>query len=555
MFDAINRNMRLLSAILLGLTFVLTAALGGTAFSRRAQEETKNEALLCAALLEQIEDSDRVADALSQAGQARRITLIAPDGTVLYDNQADASHMKNHKNRPEIAEAMETGRGDSTRRSEVLDQVIYYYAVRLQDGSVCRIGAPQYQIAKLAATIALCLLLLTAALYVLATVLSYRLTDRIVCPLEQWQEDSPAQNVYPELRPFLQRISRQNRKIKQQMARIQGQKQQLQTISDAMKEGLAVLDEQGAVLTVNQSGLEWLEIAGDESESLEKICPVKEVRQCVFRARTGETLTKTFQRMGRSCRLYCSPVMADSKVNGIVLLMVDCSEEEKNEELRREFSANVSHELKTPLTSILGYAQLIARGMASGEQTRAFAEKIETESKRLIALIQDIMALSHLEEELPSESSPVSVRAVAQQALSRLEEQAKEKQVTLTLEGADFTVNGNSSRLEELVYNLCENGVKYNRVGGQVTVTLQSGQIRVADTGVGISPEDCRHIFERFYRVDKSRSKAAGGTGLGLSIVKHIAKNQNAEVTVTSTLGKGSCFTVTFLAQGDEPQK
>ena len=339
------------------------------------------------------------------------------------------------------------------------------------------------------------------------------------------------------------------------MARIQGQKQQLQTISDAMKEGLAVLDEQGAVLTVNQSGVEWLEIAGDESESLEKICPVKEVRQCVFRARTGETLTKTFQRMGRSCRLYCSPVMADSKVNGIVLLMVDCSEEEKNEELRREFSANVSHELKTPLTSILGYAQLIARGMASGEQTRAFAEKIETESKRLIALIQDIMALSHLEEELPSESSPVSVRAVAQQALSRLEEQAKEKQVTLTLEGADFTVNGNSSRLEELVYNLCENGVKYNRVGGQVTVTLQSGQIRVADTGVGISPEDCRHIFERFYRVDKSRSKAAGGTGLGLSIVKHIAKNQNAEVTVTSTLGKGSCFTVTFLAQGDEPQK
>lgn len=555
MFDAINRNMRLLSAILLGLTFVLTAALGGTTFSRRAQEETKNEALLCAALLEQIEDSDRVADALSQAGQARRITLIAPDGTVLYDNQADASHMKNHKNRPEIAEAMETGRGDSTRRSEVLDQVIYYYAVRLQDGSVCRIGAAQYQIAKLAATIALCLLLLTAALYVLATVLSYRLTDRIVCPLEQWQEDSPAQNVYPELRPFLQRISRQNRKIKQQMARIQGQKQQLQTISDAMKEGLAVLDEQGAVLTVNQSGVEWLEIAGDESESLEKICPVKEVRQCVFRARTGETLTKTFQRMGRSCRLYCSPVMADSKVNGIVLLMVDCSEEEKNEELRREFSANVSHELKTPLTSILGYAQLIARGMASGEQTRAFAEKIETESKRLIALIQDIMALSHLEEELPSASSPVSVRAVAQQALSRLEEQAKEKQVTLTLEGADFTVNGNSSRLEELVYNLCENGVKYNRVGGQVTVTLQSGQIRVADTGVGISPEDCRHIFERFYRVDKSRSKAAGGTGLGLSIVKHIAKNQNAEVTVTSTLGKGSCFTVTFLAQGDEPQK
>ena len=173
----------------------------------------------------------------------------------------------------------------------------------------------------------------------------------------------------------------------------------------------------------------------------------------------------------------------------------------------------------------------------------------------MIALIQDIMALSHLEEELPSESSPVSVRAVAQQALSRLEEQAKEKQVTLTLEGADFTVNGNSSRLEELVYNLCENGVKYNRVGGQVTVTLQSGQIRVSDTGVGISPEDCRHIFERFYRVDKSRSKAAGGTGLGLSIVKHIAKNQNAEVTVTSTLGKGSCFTVTFLAQGDEPQK
>ena len=555
MFDAINRNMRLLSAILLGLTFLLTAALGGTAFSRRAQEETKNETLLCAALLEQIDDSDRVADALSQAGQARRITLIAPDGTVLYDNQADASHMKNHKNRPEIAEAMETGRGDSTRRSEVLDQVIYYYAVRLQDGSVCRIGAAQYQIAKLAATIALCLLLLTAALYVLATVLSYRLTDRIVRPLEQWQEDSPAQNVYPELRPFLQRISRQNRKIKQQMARIQGQKQQLQTISDAMKEGLAVLDEQGAVLTVNQSGLEWLEIAGDESESLEKICPVKEVRQCVFRARTGETLTKTFQRMGRSCRLYCSPVMADGKVNGIVLLMVDCSEEEKNEELRREFSANVSHELKTPLTSILGYAQLIAKGMASGEQTRVFAEKIETESKRLIALIQDIMALSHLEEELPDASSPVSVRAVAQQALSRLEEQAKEKQVTLTLEGADFTVNGNSFRLEELVYNLCENGVKYNRVGGQVTVTLQSGQIRVADTGVGISPEDCRHIFERFYRVDKSRSKAAGGTGLGLSIVKHIAKNQNAEVTVTSTLGKGSCFTVTFLAQGDEPQK
>lgn len=555
MYRTINRSMCVLAAAILGLALILAAVLGGSVFSKRLKEEIRSEALLTAELYEQTGDPDLALEALNRASKGRRLTVIGTDGTVLFDNQADPKTMENHFNRPEVRQAMETGTGEITRRSSVLNTVIYYYAVRLEDGTICRVAVNQYSVWQVAGVLLAILAGAGLLLYLLAAALAKRLTQRIIRPLEEISEPFQEQEmIYPELRPFLHRITVQNQEIKRQMERVRGQQIRLQMISEKMNEGLAVLDEGGVLLSANASGLNWLEMKEPDIgvASLEETCPVKEVRQGVFRARMGESSNKTFQRGEQICRMFCSPVLEKGKVSGIVILLVDCSEQERNERMRREFSANVSHELKTPLTSILGYSQLISNGLAKGKDVISFAEKIEQESNRLIALINDIMALSRLEEQPAAEiPSQVSIRSLAERVVERLKEKAEQRNVSIVLEGEDFVVRGNSSQLEELIENLCDNAIKYNKPGGNVCVTLEPGVLKVTDTGIGISEEDCGRVFERFYRGDKSRSKAIDGTGLGLSIVKHIAQSQNACVSVSSELGKGSCFTVTFEQKGE----
>lgn len=549
MYRTINHSMCVLAAAILGLTLFLTFIVEGGGFSARLKEEIRGQALLTAEVIEQTKSPQTALQALDRASQGRRLTVIGPDGTVLFDNQADPAKMENHYHRPEIQQAMESGTGEITRWSAALDTVVYYYAVRMNDGTVCRIAVTQYSILQVAGTMLMILTGGGVVLYLLAMVLAKRLTNRIVQPLEQISEPYEEADVYPELRPFLHRITVQNQEIKRQIEQVQSQQIRLQLISEGMSEGLAVLDEKGVLLSANKSGLEWLGMKESDigTSSLESVCPVKEVRQGVFRARMGESYHKTFQKGEQICRIFCSPVLEKEQVGGIVILLMDCSEQERNERMRQEFSANVSHELKTPLTSILGYSQLIGRGMAKGADAVAFAGKIEQESNRLIALINDIIALSRLEEQ-PSEEvvSSVSIRKLAEQTIERLHQRAEQKKVTLNLEGQDFMVEGNPSQLEELIYNLCDNGIKYNREGGQVFIFLEPGKLTVTDTGIGIPQQDLDRIFERFYQVDKSRSTKVDGTGLGLSIVKHIAQNQNAQIFVESELGKGSSFTVTF---------
>lgn len=559
MYRTINRSMCVLAAAVLGLALLLGVLVGGGAFSSRLKEEIRGEALLTAELIDRTGDPEIALEALNRASKGRRLTVIEKDGTVIFDNQADPETMGNHANRPEVRQAMETGTGEATRRSAVLNTVIYYYALRLKDGTVCRVAVDQYSIFQVAGTLAALLAGACLVLYFLAAVLAKSLTKRIIRPLEELSEPyEESAAVYPEIRPFLHKIAAQNREIKRQMERVRGQQIRLQLISERMNEGLAVLDGKGLLLSANKSGLDWLGMKAEDVgvATIEEGCPVKEVRQGVFRAGMGESFHKTFQKGERICRVFCSPVLEEQKVTGIVILLMDCSEQERNEQMRREFSANVSHELKTPLTSILGYAQLIGCGLAKGEDVVSFAQKIERESNRLIALINDIMALSRLEEQPVSEApSQVSVKALAERVRERLKSKAEKKQVSVTVEGQDFTVLGNPSQLEELIENLCDNAIKYNRPEGRVLISLEPGILKVSDTGIGISQEDCQRIFERFYRVDKSRSKQIEGTGLGLSIVKHIAQSQRAQVSVSSQPGKGSCFTVVFDQKGDESEQ
>lgn len=487
-----------------------------------------------------------------------RVTWIAADGTVKYDNRSNPKTMENHADRQEVREAMENDSGTSVRRSSTLSEHTMYYAKRLSDGTVLRLSMSQRSVLFLMGGMLSPLVFIFLAACLLAGVLSYRVSKKIVKPLSEIDLKHPEQvETYDELSPFLQRIAAQNREIDARMAEIRKQQQEFSMITENMSEGLFVVDRNYQILSYNKSAMQIFGMdPGQEHENLLAVNRSEGFRNAVDSALKGRHTQENLELNGRVYQIIanavCQPDFAEDMV-GAVILVLDVTEKEAQEQYRREFTANVSHELKTPLTSISGIAEIIRNGIVKPEDIPHFAGKIYDESQRLITLIGDIIKLSRLDEnQVPMERETVDMLEMARDVVQQLSSVARKSGVTLVANGTHGQVQGVRQVLGEMVYNLCENAVKYNRAGGRVWVDVQQVAdhvvLRVKDTGIGIPAAEQGRIFERFYRVDKSHSKAVGGTGLGLSIVKHGAALHHAMISVSSEPEQGTEITLTFPA-------
>ena len=482
-----------------------------------------------------------------------RITWIDKNGKVLFDNKTDASSMENHLEREEVRQAVENGYGKSSRYSETLTEKSLYSAKKLSDGSVLRLSVSQYSVLTLFLGMLRPVLIIALLAVVLALLLAYRLSKNIVTPLNKLNLDSPLSNkVYEELSPLLKRMDAQQRQLKHQSEELKRKREEFETATENMSEGLIILNEKGVILSINRAAAKMLGLSedsvGKDFFSEKTSVNLKEPTQ---KALSGQNTEEVFALNDGNCQLLANPVSTDGKVTGAALLVLDVTEKERAEQMRREFTANVSHELKTPLQTISGYAELLANGMVADKDKTAFSEKIYAEAQRMIRLIEDIIKLSNLDEgavELTRET--VDLYVTAENTVRSLLPAAKKANVTLSLNGENAEIYGIPQLLTAVVYNLCDNAIKYNKDGGTVFVNVKNNAenivLSVRDTGIGIPKEQQERIFERFYRVDKSHSKEVGGTGLGLSIVKHAAKLHDAKITLESEVGKGTGITVIF---------
>ena len=481
-----------------------------------------------------------------------RLTWIAPDGTVLYDTQADASTMENHAAREEVQQALAAGEGESSRYSQTLLEKTIYVARRMDDGSVLRICVSRQTLAVLLLGMLQPVLVILLAAVIFSALLAKRLSHRIVEPLNAIDLDHPLEaKAYDEIAPLLGRINRQHEQIDDQLRELQRKTDEFTHITQSMPEGLVLLDNKNAILSINPSASKLFSAqAGCVGQNFLTLDRSTDVSQAIDRAReTGHSETRV-ELSGRIYQFDISRIESAGEKIGAVLLCFDITERETAEQARREFTANVSHELKTPLQGIIGSADLIENGMVKPEDMPRFIGHIRTEAQRLVALIADIIRLSQLDEgvEMPKEN--VELLSLAGEVAEDLRAAADKASVTITTDGQSSIVFGVRRLLYEMLYNLCDNAIKYNRPGGSIRIHVenreQEAAISVLDTGIGIAPEHQSRIFERFYRVDKSHSKASGGTGLGLSIVKHAAMYHGGKVALESEPGRGTEIRVTL---------
>ena len=482
-----------------------------------------------------------------------RVTWIAANGTVLYDSAAPAQLLESHADREEIDHALQTGEAQTSRYSKTLLQRTFYYAKLLEGGTVLRVSCTQNSLP------AMILMLLTPFLWVatlvliLCGVLSYRLARQITKPLNAINPDNPAPlPSYPELTPLFDKLREQNRTIGKQMNELQLRQREFTAITENMREGFLLVDCKMHVLSSNHSALEVL--GGRELKPgcllYDAECS-QEIFDAVDTALSGSHAELLLTIDETSWQVLANPVVASGQVAGAVVLFMDITEREQRERLRREFSANVSHELKTPLTSISGFAELMKEGLVPPEKIPEFSGDIYKESLRLIGLVNDIIQLSRLDENSTQfQRAPVDLYDLCAQSIERLSPVAARQSVTLALTGEHAEIEGVEQLLKEMIYNLLDNAIKYNVPGGSVTASVRQSAGRtilsVADTGIGIPYAHQPRVFERFYRVDKSHSKEVGGTGLGLSIVRHAAQYHGARLELKSQPGKGTTITVTF---------
>lgn len=485
----------------------------------------------------------------AENGSNVRITLIDKDGIVLFDNQAEAKTLENHAMRQEIMEAVAVGAGEAERFSDTLDKTTYYYAVRLEDGKILRLARTIDSIYKSVLQMLPIMGGIVIVVAFLASIVARRVTFNLIKPLDQVNLDEPLDNeTYDELAPFLTRIAKQKRQLSKNLKKLRGKQEELTIITNNMNEGLVLLNGQQNVLFINESaakifGFSAKEVIGRNILTVDRAQEVQDLLQKVSQAGKGEGL---YEKDGHFYQLSGSSVNG----SGSVILIYDVTEKMTAEKLRREFSANVSHELKTPLQSILGYAEIMKNGLVKDEDKQRFLERIHAEAGNMIELIQNIMELSRLDENKTlDEFEDVDLLKLAQSVTLRLKHKAQTKGVTLNVNGSSACVCGVQSILSEVLYNLVDNSIKYNKDNGRVDVKVQDGSeevtVSVSDTGIGIGAADRERVFERFYRADKSHSKEIGGTGLGLSIVKHGVLFHKGRVELESEPGVGT--TITFV--------
>ena len=480
-----------------------------------------------------------------------RVTWVGADGAVLWDNREDSARMENHADRPEVHEALMLGKGHAARYSDTLSQKTLYYALRLSDGSVLRVSDTQYSVWMLVLQALQPVALVMVLAFCLALWLAGHLARQLVEPINAMDLNDPGEETgYEELAPLVGKLRSQKRQISRQMEDLRRRREEFAAITENMSEGLLIIDRETRVLSYNAAALRLLDArAPGEEDSVLALNREPGFRHCVEEALAGRRREELLEREDTCCRVLANPVEQDGAVTGAVLIVLDVTEKERREALRREFTANVSHELKTPLTAILGTAEILENGLVKPEDISRFAGNIRREAQRLIGLVNDIIKLSRLDEgDTAAPWEMVDLRTMAEEVLRQLAPATEKQQVTMTVEGSVGPVRGVPQIIEEIIYNLCDNAIAYNKPGGSVRVTLSSTpegeRVTVADTGIGIPQELRERVFERFYRVDKSHS--SGGTGLGLSIVKHGAAYLGVRMELDSELGKGSTFTLIF---------
>ena len=512
------------------------------------KNQLRDELSLAAAAVE-----DGGTDYLSQLTADRyRLTWIAADGSVLYDTKTNAESLENHASRAEVSQALATGTGESTRYSSTLMEKTMYYAQRLDDGTVLRISISRATVGMIAVGMIQPLLIVLIVALILSGLLARRLSRRIVDPLNSLDLEHPLDNdAYEELSPLLKRIHHQHVEIQTQLRELREKTDEFTQITGSMREGLVLLDEHGSILSINAAAQALFgadaQCVGRDFLTIERSHEISAAIQAA--AADGHSEVRA-ERAGHVYQCDISRITSDGKFLGTVILAFDITEQEFAERNRREFTANVSHELKTPLQGIIGSAELIENGMVKPEDLPRFVGHIHAEAARLVTLIDDIIRLSQLDEGDAMPTEPVDLLAVSQEAAENLHDAAAARNVTVSVTGQPAVLPGVRRLIYEIVYNLCDNAIKYNRDGGRVDVTVAAdaggSSITVADTGIGIAPEHQARVFERFYRVDKSHSKASGGTGLGLSIVKHAVQYHHGRIELESTPGTGTTIRVVF---------
>lgn len=484
-------------------------------------------------------------------GNDKRITLIAADGTVLADTSADANTLDNHANRKEIKAAFEYGSGTSTRYSDTMMKRILYYAQKLPDGTVLRVSATQDSVFVLLLNLVYPFSIIIIAALIVSIVISHRVSKSIIKPINELDLDNPSGNeAYEELTPLLRKISAQKRTIDQQIKQAHQKQEEFRLITENMSEGLLVIDKSANVLSYNHAAADMLQIEkvtiGDSVLTLNR---KKGFRESVEKVLGGIRAESEIAQDQSIYNLIASPVIDDDKIIGAVIVIIDITESAKREQLRREFTSNVSHELKTPLTSILGFAEIMKSGGTPDSTVVDFSTSIYDEARRLITLVSDIIKISELDEN-PSQfqKEDVDLYTLSDKVIKNLKPLAQKQNITLNLIGDTVYIKGTEKIVYEMIYNLCDNAIKYNKENGTVDIIINNTDnkvnLTVNDTGIGIPNSEQSRVFERFYRVDKSRSKLVGGTGLGLAIVKHAAACSNAEIILESQEGKGTSITI-----------
>lgn len=543
----IFRSSVAVALVVLILSIVLIMSILFQYFENQLQSELESEANYIAYAVENqgLEYIENFTDS------DKRITLISPDGDVLADTTANETEFDDHYDRQEVIEALKNGKGTSIRYSKTLAEKTIYYAMKMQDGNILRVSTTQYTVVTILMSLIQPILIVFVIAIAVSFALAQKVSKSIIKPINELDLDNPSNNEpYDELAPLLRKISKQKHTIEKQIKESEHKQEEFRLITENMKEGFIVVDNKRNLLTYNRSALKLLGISRDKPDDIlsadnDKLTFVIDKAFDGVREKSNLTLNDNHYS------LIANPVLENDKVIGAVVLIIDVTESVKREQLRREFTSNVSHELKTPLTSISGFAEIMKNGGTPNAVVTDFSTSIYDEAQRLISLVNDIIKISELDEkDVQAESEDVDLYQLSADIINRLKPVADKRNISLNLIGESTIVSGTEKILDEMIYNLCDNAIKYNVDSGTVDIILSESnhhiKLTVRDNGIGIPQSEQNRVFERFYRVDKSHSKEIGGTGLGLSIVKHAAIYHNAEIKLKSELGKGTSITVIF---------
>lgn len=546
-------NLFLLSILSIFLTSLLISLMFFNNSTETMKISLRNNANLVADLINV--EGYRALEKIPNRAQTDRITIVDPSGNALYDNRKSEPTLTDHSRRPEIIQAFAEGVGESRRFSETTSKDTFYYAIKLADGNVFRVARdyPEFLKSILASIPLLALIVVFGTM--IALFLARRQSNAIVDPLNNLDLEQPmANNIYDEIAPLISRISDQQNQITLHMNELQEKQTEFNSVVNNMKEGLILLNENAVILTINESARTIFAAEPGNNYLGKKIFVLHRssaLQNLIEGALEGQPREDILTIDGHHYQFLVNPVSADDKIKGAVLIILDITDKKEAEERRREFTGNVSHELKTPLTAIRGYAEIIQNGLVKPEDIPSFSGRIYNEADRMLAMVNDIMTLSHLDEDLPDlRPGKVDLMPLIQDVAERMKPMAAENQISLIIDGDNFQIKGIRQLLDEMIFNILDNAIKYNRPGGSVRILLNSdadyGKVRITDTGIGIAREEQERVFERFYRVDKSHSRDSGGTGLGLSIVKHVVKIHRAKLELDSQIGMGTRITILF---------